>query len=197
MYYTKLTGRKVQKVSEKALALLKDHLELPLMPIQATQMTTGPVWTRLKRLQVFWTPNRNLATWKPSSIEGAQLFTKPLKRLCASLKAEFMKSQKLWMIHFIGAKNPSPMILLLSNHITTPSSYRIPLRHGNVLKKNISVLDIYVYSGVCWLIKPITPNYNTYTWVPFILQTISPRPIIAITSRGRHCWTQSRALNSL
>ena len=32
---------KVRKASEKALALLKDQLELSLRPIQATQMTTG------------------------------------------------------------------------------------------------------------------------------------------------------------
>ena len=40
--YTKLIGLKVQQASEKALALLQDNLELPLRPIQATKMTTGP-----------------------------------------------------------------------------------------------------------------------------------------------------------
>ena len=59
---TKLIGLKVQKASEKALALLKGNLELPLRPIQATQMTTGPFWTRQKRLEAFWTSNRNLVT---------------------------------------------------------------------------------------------------------------------------------------
>ena len=41
-YFTKLIGLKVQKASEKAAALRNDHLELPLGPIQATQMATGP-----------------------------------------------------------------------------------------------------------------------------------------------------------
>ena len=47
---------------EKYLSLLKDHLELPLRSIQATQMTTGPFWTRQNKFEVFWTSNRNLVT---------------------------------------------------------------------------------------------------------------------------------------
>ena len=78
-------GLKVQKASEKPLSLPKDPLELPLRPIQATQMTTGPFWTRQKRFEVFWTSNRNLATWKPFSIEGTQQLTKPLKQQCTLL----------------------------------------------------------------------------------------------------------------
>ena len=78
-------GLKVQKASEKALALLQDNLKLPLRPIQTTQMTTGPFWTQQKRLEAFWTSNRNLGTWKPFPIEGAQLFTEPLKHLCSIL----------------------------------------------------------------------------------------------------------------
>ena len=92
VYYTKLIGLKVQKAAEKALALLKGNLELPLRPIQATQMTTGPFWTRQKRLEAFWTSNRNLVTWNPFSIEGAQKFTEPLKHLCTMfLKAKSAK----------------------------------------------------------------------------------------------------------
>ena len=63
----------------------KDNLELPLRPIQATQMTTGPFWTRQTRLEAFWTSNRNLATWKRFSIEGAKLFTKALIQVCTLL----------------------------------------------------------------------------------------------------------------
>ena len=44
---------KVQKAPKKALALLKDHLEHYLRPIQATQMTPGPFWTKQKRLEEF------------------------------------------------------------------------------------------------------------------------------------------------
>ena len=43
---------------EKYLALFKDNLELPLRPIQATQMTTVPFWTRQKILEVIGTSNR-------------------------------------------------------------------------------------------------------------------------------------------
>ena len=39
---------KVKKASEKDLA-------------QATQLTNGKFWTKLKRLEVFWTSKRNLA----------------------------------------------------------------------------------------------------------------------------------------
>ena len=35
---------------EEMLAHLQDHLERSLRPIQATQMTLGPIWTRQKRL---------------------------------------------------------------------------------------------------------------------------------------------------
>ena len=61
-YFSRPFGLKVQKASEKALALLKGNLELPLRPIQATKMTTGPFWTRQKRLEAFWTSNRNFVT---------------------------------------------------------------------------------------------------------------------------------------
>ena len=49
---TKLIGLKVQKASKKGLALLKGKLELPLRPIEATQMTTWPFWTRQERLEI-------------------------------------------------------------------------------------------------------------------------------------------------
>ena len=62
MYFSRPFGLKVQKAFEKALTLLKDHLERPLKLIQATQMTTGPFCTRQKRFEVFQTSNRNLAT---------------------------------------------------------------------------------------------------------------------------------------
>ena len=39
---------KVQK-AKKALEHIKDHLEHILRPIQATQVTTGPLWTRQKK----------------------------------------------------------------------------------------------------------------------------------------------------
>ena len=47
------------KVLEKYLALLQDNLEIPLRPIQATQMTSGPFWTRQKMLEAIGTSNRN------------------------------------------------------------------------------------------------------------------------------------------
>ena len=56
-YFSRPFGLKVQKASEKALALLKGNLELPLLPIHATQMTTGPFWTRQKILEVIGTSN--------------------------------------------------------------------------------------------------------------------------------------------
>ena len=62
VYYSSLTGLKVQKAPEMSLALLRDHLKLPLRPIQTTQMITGPFLTRQKKLKVFWTSNTNLVT---------------------------------------------------------------------------------------------------------------------------------------
>ena len=53
---------KVQKASEKALALVKDHLELSLRQIQATQMTASQFWTRQKRLESCWTSNENVGS---------------------------------------------------------------------------------------------------------------------------------------
>ena len=44
---------KVQKASKQALAHLKDHSERSLRPIQATQMTPDPFWTRKKNLKHF------------------------------------------------------------------------------------------------------------------------------------------------
>ena len=44
---------KVQKASKKALSHPKDHLEFSLRPIQATQVTPRPFWTRHKRLKPF------------------------------------------------------------------------------------------------------------------------------------------------
>ena len=46
------------------------HIELPLRPIQATQITTGPFWTRQKRFEVFWISNRNLVEGIVSTIKG-------------------------------------------------------------------------------------------------------------------------------
>ena len=75
---------KIQKASEKALADPRDHLERSLRPIQATQVTPGPFWTRQKKTrEAFWTSNKNLATWNLFSIEGAPQFTEHLKRLWA------------------------------------------------------------------------------------------------------------------
>ena len=56
-YFSRPFGLKVQKASEKALALLQDNLELPLRPKKATQMNTGPFWTRQSILEVIETSN--------------------------------------------------------------------------------------------------------------------------------------------
>ena len=69
---------KVQKASKKALAHLKDLLERYQRPIQATQMTPGPFWTRQKRLEACQTLKKYI---KIKSIAGAPQFTEPLKRL--------------------------------------------------------------------------------------------------------------------
>ena len=52
----------VLKATKKALAHPKDNLEGSLRPIQATQLSPGPFWTRQKRLEAFRTSNKNLAT---------------------------------------------------------------------------------------------------------------------------------------
>ena len=54
--------RRSKKASKKALAHPKDHLERSLRPIQATQVTPGPFWTKQKRLEDFRTSNENLST---------------------------------------------------------------------------------------------------------------------------------------
>jgi hypothetical protein len=64
VYYTNITGLKVQKASEKALALLKDPLLLPLRPKQAIQMTPGLFLTGQKKLEVFWTSKKKNADLK-------------------------------------------------------------------------------------------------------------------------------------
>ena len=52
-----LTGLKVQKASEKALAIMKDHIELLIRPRQTTKIRIGPFGTRQKRFEVFRTSN--------------------------------------------------------------------------------------------------------------------------------------------
>ena len=54
--------RRSKKASKEAFEHPNDHLERSLRPIQATQGTPGPFWTRQKRLEDFRTSNEKLVT---------------------------------------------------------------------------------------------------------------------------------------
>ena len=72
-----------KKASKKALAHSKDHLEISLRPIQATQVTPGPFWTEQKKTRSLWDFKLKFGDLKPIFHWRSAQFTEPLKRLCA------------------------------------------------------------------------------------------------------------------
>ena len=82
VYYTSLTGLEVQKCSEKAQTLPKDHLEHHIRPRWTSQIRIEPFLARQTRFEVFWSSILKMVTWKLFPIEEAQHFTEPLKQLC-------------------------------------------------------------------------------------------------------------------
>ena len=88
--------------------LYQDYLysNQALRPIQATQIASEPFWTRQKKLEAFRTSNKNFATWKLFSIEGAPQFTEPLKRLCVRMQILYIVFFSWWNTHFMWIIKP-------------------------------------------------------------------------------------------
>ena len=75
--------KRSKKAPKKAFAHPKDHLERSLMPIQATQVTPGPLWTRQKGLEAFQTSNKKMRLETYFPLKEPPQFTEPQKQLCA------------------------------------------------------------------------------------------------------------------